>query len=246
MEIGTRAGLVGWLAGRMTLLLDFLFPELGRDHPAREPIAVNIIANMLGLGMAATPAGLKAMQEMAKDIRAAGDEARHLIHVHVSYFKYLVSAADSGDTDCLPERIWVKAAGGGAGTCAGGNGNFYAGGGGFLQGYGLEEQEGCSFMILWFSKMLLPLVISYVIAFGLISRRPIFDDFLDGAKNGMKTVADILPTLIGLITAVGVVRASGLLDAITDICAGAAGRGFCCICLGSTGRTVGSVWRLLS
>ena len=78
-------------------------------------------------------------------------------------------------------------------------------------------------MILWFSKMLLPLVISYVIAFGLISRRSIFDDFLDGAKNGMKTVADILPTLIGLITAVGVVRASGLLDAITDISAGAAG-----------------------
>ena len=36
MEIGTRAGLVGWLAGRMTLLLDFLFPELGRDHPARD------------------------------------------------------------------------------------------------------------------------------------------------------------------------------------------------------------------
>ena len=67
-------------------------------------------------------------------------------------------------------------------------------------------------MILWLSKILLPFVISYVIAFGLISRRPIFDDFLDGAKSGMKTVADILPTLIGLVTAVGVVRASGLLD----------------------------------
>ena len=48
-------------------------------------------------------------------------------------------------------------------------------------------------MILWLSKILLPFVISYVIAFGLISRRPIFNDFLDGAKNGMKTVADILP-----------------------------------------------------
>ncbi len=57
-------------------------------------------------------------------------------------------------------------------------------------------------MILWLSKILLPFVISYVIAFGLISRRPIFNDFLDGAKNGMKTVADILPTLIGLIAAV--------------------------------------------
>ena len=78
-------------------------------------------------------------------------------------------------------------------------------------------------MILWLSKILLPFVISYVIAFGLISRRPVFDDFLEGAKGGMKTVADILPTLIGLITAVGVVRASGLLDALTSVCAGAAG-----------------------
>ncbi|MFR5732417.1 MAG: hypothetical protein ACLUD2_11200 [Clostridium sp.] len=73
-------------------------------------------------------------------------------------------------------------------------------------------------MILWLSKILLPFVISYVIAFGLISRRPIFNDFPDGAKNGMKTVADILPTLIGLIAAVGVVRASGLLDAVTGVC----------------------------
>ena len=75
-------------------------------------------------------------------------------------------------------------------------------------------------MILWLSKILLPFVISYVIAFGLISRRPIFNDFLDGAKNGMKTVADILPTLIA---AVGVVRASGLLDAVTGVCARTAG-----------------------
>ena len=66
MEIGTRAGLVGWLTGRMTPILDFLFPELERDHPARGPIAVNIIANMLGLGWAATPAGMKAMEELSK------------------------------------------------------------------------------------------------------------------------------------------------------------------------------------
>ena len=52
-------------------------------------------------------------------------------------------------------------------------------------------------MILWISKILLPFVISYVVAFGLISHRPVFDDFLDGAKSGMKTVAEILPTLVG-------------------------------------------------
>ncbi|MCI6886022.1 MAG: spore maturation protein [Lachnospiraceae bacterium] len=51
-----------------------------------------------------------------------------------------------------------------------------------------------------------------MIGFGLISGRPVFDDFLDGAKEGMKTVAGILPTLIGLMTAVGVLRTSGFLD----------------------------------
>ena len=78
MEIGSRAGLVGWLTGCMTPVLDFLFPEVGRDHPAREPIAVNIIANMLGLGWAATPAGLTAMkelEELEEERRAAGDPA---------------------------------------------------------------------------------------------------------------------------------------------------------------------------
>lgn len=78
-------------------------------------------------------------------------------------------------------------------------------------------------MILWISKILLPFTVSYVVAFGLISHRPIFDDFLDGAKNGMKTVADLLPTLLGLMTAVGVVRASGLLETVTCLCAEASG-----------------------
>lgn len=64
LEIGNRAGLIEWMTGKMDPVLDFLFPELKRGHPARQPIAVNMIANMLGLGMAATPAGLEAMRLM--------------------------------------------------------------------------------------------------------------------------------------------------------------------------------------
>ncbi len=67
LEIGKRAGLLDWMTGRMGAVLDFLFPELGRDHPARGPIAVNMAANMLGLGMAATPAGLEAMEKLQED-----------------------------------------------------------------------------------------------------------------------------------------------------------------------------------
>lgn len=64
LEVGNRAGLIEWLAYKMEPILTFLFPDLDKDHPARLPISVNMAANMLGLGMAATPAGLEAMKLM--------------------------------------------------------------------------------------------------------------------------------------------------------------------------------------
>ncbi len=64
MEIASRAGLIEALAGKMDPILSFLFPALEKDHPARKKIAANMIANFLGLGWAATPAGLQAMEEL--------------------------------------------------------------------------------------------------------------------------------------------------------------------------------------
>lgn len=66
MEIARKAGLVQKLTRGIDPLLSFLFPRIPRDHPAREYIAANVIANILGLGWACTPAGLKAMEELAK------------------------------------------------------------------------------------------------------------------------------------------------------------------------------------
>ena len=66
--------------------------------------------------------------------------------------------------------------------------------------------------ILFLSEAMVPLIIFYIVGFGILSKRPVFDDFMNGAKDGMKTVAGIMPTLIGLMTAVGVLRASGFLD----------------------------------
>ncbi|MDO5349233.1 MAG: nucleoside recognition domain-containing protein [Lachnospiraceae bacterium] len=66
MEIGQKSGLVDWLAEKMEPVLHFLFPRLEPEHPAMRYMAVNMIANMLGLGAAATPAGLKAMEELAE------------------------------------------------------------------------------------------------------------------------------------------------------------------------------------
>ncbi len=66
MEIASRAGIIETASKKMGPLIRFLFPELPADHKANEHIATNFIANFLGLGWAATPAGLKAMEELGK------------------------------------------------------------------------------------------------------------------------------------------------------------------------------------
>lgn len=77
MEIARRGGMIPALTGRMAPVLKFLFPGLPAGHPAREHIATNFIANVLGLGWAATPAGLRAMEELGKleEDRRAGRAA---------------------------------------------------------------------------------------------------------------------------------------------------------------------------
>ena len=65
MEIAKKGGIMEAAAKKMRPLIRFLFPELPEGHPAEEHITSNIIANVLGLGWAATPAGLKAMEALA-------------------------------------------------------------------------------------------------------------------------------------------------------------------------------------
>ncbi|MCI8511385.1 MAG: spore maturation protein [Lachnospiraceae bacterium] len=71
-------------------------------------------------------------------------------------------------------------------------------------------------ILIFLSEFMVPLSIFYIVGFGLLAGRPVFDDFLKGAIEGMKTVAGILPTLIGLMAAVGILRASGLLEAASE------------------------------
>ena len=66
MEIAANAGIIENTSKKIRPLIRFLFPNLPGNHPAEEHITTNIIANVLGLGWAATPAGLKAMEELAK------------------------------------------------------------------------------------------------------------------------------------------------------------------------------------
>ena len=75
MQIASASGLIGKMTRGIRPVLKWLFPRIPKGHPAMEQIAVNCIANILGLGWAATPAGLKAMEELSKleeERRAAG------------------------------------------------------------------------------------------------------------------------------------------------------------------------------
>ncbi|MCI8894040.1 MAG: spore maturation protein [Lachnospiraceae bacterium] len=71
--------------------------------------------------------------------------------------------------------------------------------------------------LLFISNAIIPLLIFSIVAAGLSKKQNIYDDFIRGAADGLKTVVGIMPTLIGLMVAVGVLRASGFLDFLSDM-----------------------------
>lgn len=71
--------------------------------------------------------------------------------------------------------------------------------------------------LTYLSNLMIPFFMFYVIAYGLLAKGDVYGDFLDGARDGLKTVAQIAPTLIGLLTGVGILRASGFLDFLCQI-----------------------------
>lgn len=71
--------------------------------------------------------------------------------------------------------------------------------------------------LIYISDYIIPFLFLYIIGFGLITKTDIFDEFIKGAKDGFKVVFDILPTLIGLMVAIGILRASGALVILSDL-----------------------------
>lgn len=68
--------------------------------------------------------------------------------------------------------------------------------------------------ILFLSEFMIPFLVFYVVGYGILMKKNVYDDFVRGAKDGMHTVVGILPTLVGLMIGVGVLRASGFLEFI--------------------------------
>ena len=71
--------------------------------------------------------------------------------------------------------------------------------------------------LIYLSDYIIPFIFFYIIGFGLITKTNIFEEFTKGAKDGFKVVFDILPTLIGLMVAIGILRASGALNILSEL-----------------------------
>lgn len=71
--------------------------------------------------------------------------------------------------------------------------------------------------LIYLSNFMIPLVIFYIVGFGVLMKRNVYDDFVRGAKDGFQTVVGIMPTLVGLMAAVGILRASGFMDFLAGI-----------------------------
>ena len=70
-------------------------------------------------------------------------------------------------------------------------------------------------LILYLSEAVIPILVLLIVGNGLMHRQHVYEDFLEGAKSGIRTAVEIMPTLIGLMAAVGILRASGFLDFIS-------------------------------
>lgn len=71
--------------------------------------------------------------------------------------------------------------------------------------------------LIYISNYMIPFIFFYIVSMGLITKTNVYDEFIKGAKDGIKVVADIIPTLIGLLVAIGILRASGALDILSNL-----------------------------
>lgn len=74
-------------------------------------------------------------------------------------------------------------------------------------------------IMMFLSDIMIPLLIFLIIGYGLLCRHNIYEEFIEGVKDGFETVIGIMPTLIGLMVAVGILRASGFLECFSNVCA---------------------------
>ncbi|MGD2123516.1 MAG: nucleoside recognition domain-containing protein [Gemmatimonadota bacterium] len=248
MKVGEKGGAVKILARVVRPFFHKLFPEVPKDHPVHGSMIMNFAANMLGLDNAATPLGLKAMQEL-QELNPSEDTASNaqimflvlntsgltVIPISIMVYRAQMGAANPSDI-FLPILLTTFFS-----TLAG----LVAVA--LVQRINLIDRTVLAYLIgltglvgatiVYFSRLpqeqveTVSNVIANLILFGiicgfitlaLIRRVNVYEAFIEGAKEGFNVVIKIIPYLVAILVAIGVFRASGAMDVLVA----GVGRGF--------------------
>ena len=240
MKIGEKAGVIEFFSRLISPFFSRLFPGIPKGHPAMGAIFMNISANMLGLDNAATPMGLKAMQEMQalnKQKDTATDamimflvlNSSGLCLVPISIMMYRAQGGAANPTDVfIPILIATAIATlvGLTALCIRQHIRFdrvmWAWLGGIAAAVALVtwffsslSDDKVAIYSTFGANLILFSVIIAFIAGGIRRRIKVYDVFIEGAKEGFKTAVMIIPYLVAILVAIGMFRASGALDIIT-------------------------------
>lgn len=242
MKIGEKAGIVNVLARLLSPVFTKLFPDIPKNHPVMGSIFMNIASNMLGLDNAATPTGLKAMQQM-QELNEKKDTATNpmimFLMLNTSGLTIIptsilaVRAANGAQTPTdifIPILLATMVA-----TLAGiiitslwqrinimqpvllaTLCSLVAFTALVIWGFGRMDKETMGVVTSVASNVILFGIMLMFIVAGLLRRINVYDAFIEGAKEGFNTAVRIIPYLVAILVAVGVFRASGAMDMVVD------------------------------
>ena len=240
MKIGEKGGVIQAFARLAAPVFSKLFPDIPRDHPVTGSIFMNLSANLLGLDNAATPMGLKAMQQL-QELNPNKESASNsmvmflcinasgltLIPITIMMYRAQLGAANPSDV-FLPIMLatFTSTLVAILAVCVRQKINilqrnlvlFFGGLGLFIGGlvwlFNSMEQEQVSLYSTLFANTLLFTIICGFIISGMRKTINVYDAFIEGAKEGFQSAITIIPYLVAILVGIGVFRASGAMDFI--------------------------------
>lgn len=242
MKIGERGGVVNVLARALSPVFTRLFPDIPKGHPVTGAIFMNIAANMLGLDNAATPLGLKAMEQL-QTLNPNKETATNpmimflvlntsgltLIPISIMVYRAQLGAAQPTDV-FIPILLATFFS-----TVAGiiitsiyqrinllnrtmllTLGGMALVVGAIIWGFGQLDKDQMNIVSTSVANILLMTIIVAFVLAGMKHRINVYDAFVEGAKEGFTTAVRIIPYLVAILVAIGLFRASGAMDMLIN------------------------------
>ena len=242
MKVGEKGGVINVFARLLSPVFTKLFPDIPKGHPVTGSIFMNIAANMLGLDNAATPLGLKAMEQL-QELNTKKDTATNsmimflvlntsgLTLIPISIMVYRAQLGAAQPTDIFIPILLATFFSTLAGIIVT---SFYQrinllnrtrlltlGGAcvlvaGIIWGFNQLDKEQMNVVSTSIANILLMTIIVGFIVAGMRKKVNVYDAFIEGAKDGFSTAVRIIPYLVAILVGIGVFRASGAMDMLID------------------------------